>query len=296
MLIGPNRGRPSGERRSPPPDVNMPDDPENFSTEAGPSLPEASAPNPPRPPLAPREIWKLRDLLLFLAFLPFALFVAKFAVLIAYAVLRPFLGWHARPEVAQFDTIFLLTQQCVLYVLVLMFLFLLAALQHQMPFWNSLGWKKPTIKWAVGCLAGGVGLAVIANFVLWLLPDAQPFPLEKLFDSRAASFALCAFAISFAPLIEEVFFRGLLFAVAERSMGWPLAAVISAVLFAALHIPEYWHAWHHVMMILAVGIVFSLARGMTGSLTPSVILHIGYNSFIVTGLFFSTQYFRSMNG
>ena len=49
-------------------------------------------------------------------------------------------------------------------------------------------------------------------------------------------------------------------------------------------------------MILVVGMVFSLARGITGSLAPSIILHIGYNSLIMTGLFFSTQHFRTASG
>ena len=109
-------------------------------------------------------------------------------------------------------------------------------------------------------------------------PDTQDFPLEKLFNSRTASYAIGAFAISVAPVVEELVFRGLLFAIFERAVGMRFAVVTTAVLFAGLHVPEYWHAWNHMLMILVVGMVFSLARGMTGSLTPSIILHIGYNS------------------
>jgi membrane protease YdiL (CAAX protease family) len=294
--MGPNCVRPAGERRLPPLSVNMSNDPENASTPPGPSPIQALAPQPPVPPLLPREIWKLRDLLLFLAILPFALLVSKLVLLMGYAVLRPFAGWHLKADAAQFDTVFLLVQQCVWYTLLLAFLFLSARFQHQLPFWKSLGWKTLTLKQAAGYLAGGIALAVATSLVLWLLPDSQVFPLEKLFSSRAASFALGAFAISFAPVVEEVFFRGLLFAVVENVKGWPLAAAISAVLFAALHVPEYWHAWHHLILILVVGIVLSLARGISGSLTPSIILHIGYNSLIVISLFFSTQHFRAMNG
>ena len=97
-------------------------------------------------------------------------------------------------------------------------------------------------------------------------------------------------------MVEELVFRGLLFAIFERAVGMRFAVVATAVLFAGLHIPEYWHAWNHMFMILVVGVVFSLARGMTGSLTPSIILHIGYNSLMMTGLFFSTQHFRTASG
>jgi membrane protease YdiL (CAAX protease family) len=247
-------------------------------------------------PLTPREIWKPRDLLLFVAFIPFALLVSKVAVLMGYVVLRPFTGWHAKADLIQSNTLFLLIQQCVFYVFILGFLFLLAKLQHQQPLWRSLGWKRPTARQATGYLLGGGGLAIAINLALWMLPDTQVFPLEKLFNSRAACYAIGTFAVAVAPVVEELVFRGLLFAVLERAVGLPFAVVTTAVLFAGLHIPEYWNAWNHVLLILAVGMVFSLARGVTGSLTASILLHIGYNSLMMTGLFFSTQHFRAAQG
>jgi len=113
-------------------------------------------------------------------------------------VLRPFAGWHAKVAAVQGDTIFLLVQQCLFYVFVLAFLYLLARIQHQQPFWKSLGWFRPTTREVVGYLAGGGALAIAVTLALWLLPDAQGFPLEKLFSSRAASYAIGAFAISLA--------------------------------------------------------------------------------------------------
>ena len=276
--------------------VIMLGDTENFSVGAGGAPAEGLLPAPPPPPLAPREIWTLRDLLLFVAFIPFALLASKLVVLIGYVVLRPFTGWHVRVDVVQSDTVFLLIQQCVFYAFALGFLFLLAKLQHQQPFWKSLGWKKPTVRQVAGYLAGGGGLAVAVSLALLIQPDPQGFPLEKLFDSRTTSFAIGAFAISLAPVIEEVVFRGLLFAIVERAIGLPFAVVITAILFAGLHVPEYWPAWNHIVLILVVGMVFSVARGLTGSLTPSIILHIGYNSLLMTGFFFSTQHFRAASG
>jgi CAAX protease family protein len=273
----------------------MPDDIANTSPEII-SAPPNRSDEPPPPSLAPREIWTFRDLAIFVAFLPLALLLSKLAVLVGYALMRPFAGWHAKAEAAQFNTIFLLVQQCVLYLFVLAFLVLLAWFLHRQPLWKSLGWQKPTPRLTALFLAAGVALAVGTSLVLWLLPDTQSFPLEELFNTRVAAIALSAFAVSFAPLMEEVVFRGLVFAVVEHSMGWRWAVVISAALFAGLHVPEYWHAWHHLMLIFVVGLVFSLARGLTGNLAPSVILHVGYNSVIVLGLFFSTQHFRAMGG
>ena len=106
--------------------MNMPGDTGNLGTEGG-RAPAGSYPlQLSLLPLAPREIWRWRDLLLFLAFLPFALLISKFVVLIGYAGLRPFAGWHVKVDLVQANTIFLLVQQCVFYVFVLSFLFLLA--------------------------------------------------------------------------------------------------------------------------------------------------------------------------
>ena len=271
----------------------MPDDAESVSRDTVAPAADRSPELSP-PPLVPREIWTWRDLLLFIAFLPFALLVAKLLVLVGYAVLRPLMGWHAKADAAQLDTLFLLVEQCVLYGLVLGFLVLLAGLFHRQPFWRSLGWHKLASSQVMAFVAGGIALALGSSIILWLLPDTQSFPLEQLFNSRAASIALSVFAVTFAPVMEEVVFRGLVFAVVERSLGWRWATVISAGLFASLHVPEYWRAWHHLMLIFLVGLVFSLARGLTGNLAPSIILHIGYNSVIVLSLFLSTQHFRQM--
>ncbi len=281
--------------------VNMPGDPDNIIMEtgaapAGSHPPQILLPHPDPPPLAPRDIWEFRDLLLFLVFVPFALLASKIVMLLGYAALRPFTRWRMPVDLVQADTLFLLVQQCFFYVFILGFLFLLARFQHQQPFWKSLGWKNPSARQVVSYLAGGGELAIAASLVLLLLPDSQGFPLEKLFDSRTASFAIGAFAITVAPVIEEVVFRGLLFAIFERAAGMRFAVVATAILFAGLHVPEYWHAWNHMIMILIVGMVFSLARGVTGSLAPSIILHIGYNCLIMAGLFFSTEHFRIATG
>jgi hypothetical protein len=274
----------------------MPEDMENYSMEVGGSPAEGNSPQPPTPLLKPREIWRLSDLLLFVVFGLVAYLMLGLLASTAFAVARPFLGWHASTDWLAKNPIFGLILQSTLYVSILGFLFLLARLHHQQPFWKSLGWHNPTPKQVASYLGGGGMLAVAVSVALSLRPDLQGFPLEKLFNSRAACFAIGAFAISLAPLVEEVVFRGLLFAIFEGAMGLRFAVVATAILFAGLHVPEYWHAWNHLFMILVVGMVFSMARGTTGSIAPSIMLHIGYNSLIMTGFFFSTQHFRAGSG
>ena len=195
--------------------------------------PSAAAP-------VPREIWKPLDLVLFMFFAPIALLASKIVLLVLYSAVRPLMGWRIPVDLAQTNTIFLLVQQGLFYVLVLVFFFLLARVQHQVPLWKALGWKAPRPIEVLGYLGGGCLLAVAASLGLWLFPDTESFPLEKLFTSRMVSIAIGAFAILVAPVVEELVFRGLLFAIVERTVGMKTAVVVTATLFASLHIPEYW--------------------------------------------------------
>ncbi len=266
---------------------------ENFPPE-GPALADPSFPHAPVAP-PPAQLWRLRDLLLFLAFVPLALLVADLSVNAAYALLKSHLGWQLTREALQTSPFFLLVLQSVFYGFVLGYVYLLVAVNYRQPFWNTLGWRRPTLRGVLGCLGGGIVMAAAVRVAPSVLPDTGSFPLEKLFSSPSAAYAVGGFAILIAPFMEELIFRGVFFAVFERRVGVRFAVLATAVLFAGLHVPEYWGAWNHVFLLFLVGVVFSLARGISGSLAPSVILHVGYNTGMMAGLFFETQHFRTLH-
>ena len=239
--------------------------------------------------------WGLRDLFLFIAFVPMGLFAANILVLLGYALLRPTLHWHLARQQLSTDPFFLLALQTVFYGLMFAFIYFLVAVDHRQPFWPTLRWRRITVWQALGCLAGGTLMTVAIALFPPVLPDATKFPLESLFNSRAAAYAIGAFAILVAPVMEEMIFRGILFAIFESQVGLRFAILITAILFGGLHVPEYWGAWNHMFLIFLVGLVFSLARGRSGSLAPSVFLHVGYNASMMIILFLSTEHFRNLN-
>lgn len=244
--------------------------------------------SPPRP-------WTLRDLLLFIAFVPIGLLAANFLVILGYGLLQPIMHWHFAKQQLSTNPFFLLALQTVFYGLMLAFIFFLVAVDHVQPFWPALRWRRITVWQALACLAGGTLMTVAIALLPPVLPDATQFPLESLFSSRAAAYALGAFAILVAPFMEEMIFRGVLFAIFESQVGLRFAILITAILFGGLHVPEYWGAWNHMLLIFLVGLVFSLARGRSGSLAPSVFLHVGYNATMMVALFVSTEHFRNLN-
>jgi hypothetical protein len=242
----------------------------------------------------PPRVWTLRDLLLFIAFVPAGLFTANILVLLGYRLLQPITDWRLARQQLSIDPFFLLALQMVFYGLMLAFIFFLVTVDHRQPFWPTLRWRRITVRQALGCLGGGALLTVAIALLPAVLPDTNHFPLENLFSSRAAAYALGTFAILVAPFMEELIFRGILFGIFESRVGLRFAILITAILFGGLHVPEYWGAWNHTFLIFIVGLVFSLARGMSGSLTPSVFLHMGYNASMMIALFISTEHFRRL--
>jgi hypothetical protein len=266
------------QQQTPPQDVPPPL--EGTLTDARESL--------PRP-------WGLRDFFLFIAFVPIGLFAANILVLLGYALVQPAMHWRLAKQQLSADPFFLLALQTVFYGLMLAYIYVLVAVGHAQPFWRMLRWRRMTPGKTLGCLVGGALLTAAIALLPPLLPDATQFPLESLFNSRAAAYAIGAFAILVAPFMEEIIFRGILFGIFESQIGLRFAILITAILFGGLHVPEYWGAWNHMFLIFLVGLVFSLARGRSGSLAPSVFLHVGYNASMMIALFISTQHFRNLN-
>jgi membrane protease YdiL (CAAX protease family) len=254
----------------------------------------AEVPLRPVPPPVPKA-WSPRDLVLFL-FVSALLLVVVSPLLMytAYAVLRPLTGWRTPVGALSNNPYFLLTVQSTFYVLVLGYVYFLVAVNYRQPFWAALAWHKPTTRQVVLFFLGGILLCLAVQLAPPLLPDVEDFPLLRLFTSPQAAYAIAAFAILVAPLAEELIFRGVLFRFFECQVGVRLAIAGTAALFAGMHVPQYWGAWNHVMLICLVGVVFSLARGLTGSLVPSVILHIAYNTGLMIAFFFETHQFRAL--
>jgi membrane protease YdiL (CAAX protease family) len=85
-----------------------------------------------------------------------------------------------------------------------------------------------------------------------------------------------------APLVEELFFRGLLLRSLHRRFGPTAAAVVSAVLFALVHRQPLAFPGLMLFGLIAAGLALR-----TGRLGPSWALHAGFNltTLMMLGLF-----------
>ncbi len=99
--------------------------------------------------------------------------------------------------------------------------------------------------------------------------------IGRLIDSpRVETFLVSLVAVGlFAPVFEEILFRGYLFPVLRARMGILGAAFTSGGLFALLHMDL-----GTLLPLWLLGVLFALAREWTGSLRGAILLHALWNT------------------
>lgn len=109
-------------------------------------------------------------------------------------------------------------------------------------------------------------------------PDQHLGPIVAAMQEGQVSRIEVAFCAIFgAPLIEEMFFRGVLYSALARSWSALAAGATSTLFFVLNHVTSlspYWPALAAVLMFSATAQVL---RTKTGSIWPGVALHFAWN-------------------
>lgn len=160
-------------------------------------------------------------------------------------------------------------------------------------FWKAVRWNWPSSLW-VGVLAVGVLLSVIIQLSSSLLPIPKQLPIDQFFASTFDAYLLAIFGVTLAPLMEELYFRGFLYPVLARKLGfWPGVAITAAA-FALIHASQLAHSWGPLLLLFIVGFVLTLARARTFSVGTSFLIHVGYNATLFTVMYFVTDHFHNL--
>jgi hypothetical protein len=89
----------------------------------------------------------------------------------------------------------------------------------------------------------------------------------------------------FAPLVEETLFRGALFNHLRQWRGWLVSAIVSSLIFAALH-PQGWAA---IPVLGSIGFVLASIREWRGSFVANVTAHALNNAVATTLIVLALQ-------
>jgi CAAX protease family protein len=189
------------------------------------------------------------------------------------------------------DVRLVLPAQLVAYAVSLAFMWALIVRRSRRAFFASIRWNWPESNWAA-FVAGGAVLAIAVDSLSRFLPIPRSLPIEDLFQGPAAAYAMAAFGILVAPMMEELFFRGLLYPVLARTMGMMGGILTTAAGFMLVHASQLGNAWAPLLIMFVVGVVLTTVRGLTKSVAASVLLHAGYNGAIFGMMFVATRGFH----
>jgi membrane protease YdiL (CAAX protease family) len=133
-------------------------------------------------------------------------------------------------------------------------------------------------------LGVGVGAAIVAGLMsqplVHLLNGGHTVQevTKQLQDSKGLTLFLFALAVVIAaPVAEELLFRGLLFRSLLRRAAPPVAIVVSAVIFGAVHVIGDPGSYPALPALVALGILNAVLAYRTGSLSRSIFVHAGFN-------------------
>ena len=218
--------------------------------------------------------WERLDLALFAVFFLATLIFLPLASFRFLRLFQPDLRMENLNGIEQ-----ILIQAAMDLVLVGFILFLIARL-HSQPVLRTLRWVRKEHLQAVRLIGAGAFMAITVLLVSAFFPEPGDSPIERLLTTTPSIVVFVIFGIAFAPLLEEVIFRGFLFAALADVYGFRAAVPVTAVLFAGLHVSQLRGNWPAVLVIFLVGYVLTLVRQRTNSLIPSVIMHTAYNAMI----------------
>jgi membrane protease YdiL (CAAX protease family) len=113
-------------------------------------------------------------------------------------------------------------------------------------------------------------------------PEPEPI-YELVFEEKRRSLLIIiSFLVSIiGPVAEEIFFRGFLYGALRKRLNMLWAVSLSALFFSFLHTNVI-----GFVPILMLGMFLAYLREKTGSLIPSITVHIIHNTALALAMFF----------
>lgn len=134
-------------------------------------------------------------------------------------------------------------------------------------------------------LALGVGVILL---VAALVPGFNPSQVQntgftKVLSPNNAILVFLSLVI-IAPIAEEIIFRGYLFGTLRRIVPLWVAALVTSLVFAAIHLQ-----WNVGVDVFVMSMVSCFLRYKTGSLWASILLHMAKNGLAFYTLYIATS-------
>lgn len=143
-------------------------------------------------------------------------------------------------------------------------------------FREMVGWTSGGFRWWQYVVIL-VGFGVVAVGVSQVSPEQDNDLLKILRSSREAVYLIAFIATFTAPFVEEVVYRGVLYSAFQRAWGVPAAFILTTLLFALVHVPQYWPSFSTIFLLTLLSLILTAIRVKTNNLLPCVIFHTLFN-------------------
>lgn len=144
-------------------------------------------------------------------------------------------------------------------------------------FTEEVAIKKVGVKTIILAVAAAIGAICVIDYGVELLPipEALMNGLEKSTGevSEMPFWQDVLAASIIVPIMEEIVFRGFMFSRLDKAMPTWLAVIITSVAFGLVHGQMIW-----ALLATLTGVVFNIVRIKTGSIVPTIVMHMVNNS------------------
>jgi CAAX amino terminal protease family. len=160
---------------------------------------------------------------------------------------------------------------------------------QRLPTWMDIVWAP------AGLVVYFILTALVTAFAMGFLPfidydQAQSTGYEAL--AAQSEYILAFFSlVIIAPIAEEVLFRGYLFGKLRKHAPLWISILITSLLFGLVHLQ-----WNVGLDVFVLSIVLCLLRVISGSLWPSILLHMFKNGIAFYFLFVNPTLLSTLGG
>ena len=158
-----------------------------------------------------------------------------------------------------------LAAQALAYLVIFGCIFLVVRSRGDSSFAQAIQWNWPGMA-VLKFFVGGILLALAVDALSRYLPMPKSLPMEDLFTNRTNAYLLAAFGLTLAPVMEELFFRGLLYPILRRSVALGVSIPLVGLAVAAIYSTLAGHAWTPTLTMLFVLTIFAVALAAVGRL------------------------------
>lgn len=160
---------------------------------------------------------------------------------------------------------------------------------QRLPTWLDIAWAPAGM--AVYLIVTAIIMALATAFLTFVDPvEVQDTGFSQLVGNAQYLLAFVSLVV-IAPIAEEVLFRGYLFGKLRKYAPLWLAILITSVLFGIVHFQ-----WNVGLDVFALSIVLCLLRVASGSLWPSILLHMLKNGVAFYFLFINPSLLSTLGG